>query len=305
MDLVDRLLDYLATVPPYESVDEVRDQLSAYTHRDLRAACTRLGLQVPRKLNKKSGFLVTLVNHWKGEALTTADDFSAKTPPKSSSESLKPTSTHKMPDEVLDLARFVEQFPMDGTADELRDQLNGCRSRTLRSACVLLELQPHRTATKSNFVALLVNYWEDAGAVAPTSKTKEPTVTPMAVRATEPRATPASNQKKKKKVTKDEEKEEEVVKNKRIRAEEELEEKEKPPKKKKTAEVQIQHSSVERAEDEEASRSVMLSSLEKAKVVKEWASAIEILSRVDGSAESISSIRSLIDGVVESAVDEL
>lgn len=64
---------------------------------------------------------------------------------------------------MLELASFVQQFPADGTAEELRDQLNGCKSRTLRSTCVLLELQPHRTATKANFVTLLVNHWQGAG----------------------------------------------------------------------------------------------------------------------------------------------
>ncbi|EGZ08391.1 hypothetical protein PHYSODRAFT_526119 [Phytophthora sojae] len=292
MDLVDRLLDYVATVPASESVDEVKDQLSAYTHRDLRAACMHLDLQVPRRLNKKGGFIATLVNYWKGEALlsstklsspSTPDPSSAKTPSKSPAAKAKPTSNtndNAVDDEVLELASFVQQFPADGTAEELRDQLNGCKSRTLRSTCVLLELQPHRTATKANFVTLLVNHWQGAGATAPKpkkKKVKETLVTPKApARVTEPKATPKPKQKRT--VKRDEE---EKVKPKRTRAEERVE------------------------DEEEQARNVMASSLEKAKVVQEWASAIEILSRVDGSDASISSIRVLIDGVMDSALNEL
>lgn len=45
--------------------------------------------------------------------------------------------------------------------------------------------------------------------------------------------------------------------------------------------------------------------MEKVTVVKEWASVIEMLSRVEGSEESIKRIRDLIDGVVDSAMIEL
>lgn len=45
--------------------------------------------------------------------------------------------------------------------------------------------------------------------------------------------------------------------------------------------------------------------MEKAIAVKEWVSAIEMLSRVEESADSIKRIRDLIDGVVDSAMIEL
>lgn len=128
-------------------------------------------------------------------------------------------------------------------------------------------------------------------------------MTPKApARVTEPKATPKPKQKRT--VKRDEE---EKVKPKRTRAEEVVEGKEKAPKKQKeTPTVQVQRRSAERVEDEEEqARNVMASSLEKAKVVQEWASAIEILSRVDGSDASISSIRVLIDGVMDSALNEL
>ncbi|KAG6623612.1 uncharacterized protein IUM83_02112 [Phytophthora cinnamomi] len=302
MDLVDRLLHYVADVPRSESVDEVKDQLSAYTHRDLRVACLRLGLQIPRKLNKKGGFISALVSHWRGEApAATKPTTKPATKPSTSTAKTASKSSPKTADgEVLELASFVDQFPPDGTADELRDQLNGCKSRTLRSTCVLLEMQPHRTATKANFVSLLVSYWQDAAAVAPKTKQPQPAVTPKAPARVEPKATPKNKNTPKQKQKKVKKGEMGAVKPKRSRDGEEFVQ-EKPPKKER-----VERSSDERFEEEVGHlRSVMASSLEKAKVVKEWASAIEILSRVDGSAESISSIRALIDGVVDSAADEL
>ncbi|KAG7395553.1 hypothetical protein PHYBOEH_003642 [Phytophthora boehmeriae] len=60
-----------------------------------------------------------------------------------------------------------------------------------------------------------------------------------------------------------------------------------------------------RGEQTTQTPSVMASSLEKAKVVKEWASAAEILSRVDGSSASVEAIRAIIDDVVQKAAREL
>ncbi|GMF14823.1 unnamed protein product [Phytophthora lilii] len=282
MDLPQQALDYLARAPPDEDVREVRDQLSAFTHKDLRAACSRLSLVVPRKQNKKGGYISVLVNYWRGE-LAPAESASPKpAPPK-----VKHTSANE---DVHVVAKYVADFALDGEEKELREQLEDCKSRTLRSACVLLELRPNKKHyTKRDFVNLLVNYWKDRVAVSPKAKklaTPKPTGTPKAAQVPEPNATPRTG--KVREVGKYE-----VSTAKRTRDVED-----KAPKKKKPKVL-------ERDGDLFEKEDVMASSLEKARVVKEWASAIEILSRVDGSAESISAIRALINGVVESAASEL
>ncbi|KAF1783143.1 hypothetical protein GQ600_5931 [Phytophthora cactorum] len=258
MDMVPRLLDYIGSYPRFEDANEFKDQLSGYTHKDLRAACSLLNLPVSKKTNKKGGCITTLVAYWKGDDI-----------PMPLKHPLNPSLPHHpMPmHEVSDVTQYVQQFPPHGDEQELRDQLNGCKAVILRSACVQLELRPNRkNFAKPNFVTLLVNYWKDSVAVSCNAS-----VTPRAVHVPEPNVTPRN-----------------------VREEEE-----KAPKKKK-AKV------MERSGDIfEEKVGAMTASLEKAKVVKEWASAIEILSRVDGSAESIASIRALIDGVVESAATDL
>ncbi|ETM97663.1 hypothetical protein PPTG_20105 [Phytophthora nicotianae INRA-310] len=162
--------------------------------------------------------------------------------------------------EASDVTQYVQDFPPDGDEQELRDQLDGCRAVILRSACVQLELRPNRkNFAKPNFVTLLVEYWKDSVAIS-----SHASITPRAVHVPEPNVTPRNAR-------------EEMVDAKQKRTREE----EKTPKKKK-AKV------MERSGDLfEEKVGAMAASLEKAKVVKEWASAIEILSRVDGSAESI------------------
>ncbi|KAL4092618.1 hypothetical protein PRIC1_011610 [Phytophthora ramorum] len=284
-DLVPRLMDYVETFPPDGDVDEFKSQLSGCTHRDLRTACSRFNLPGVRKQNKKGGFISLLVSYWKGEAVPSSEG---------NYLSDQPANHDNLSDvmnEATDVTHFVQVFPPEGDIDELRDQLNGCKARTLRSACVLLELHPKKNHAKPNFVALLVDYWKDSVACTPQKVSAQSTVTPKAGKAPVPNATPQTNKKK----TKGEDKGEKRH-TKRVR--EEVEKKKEAPKKKKV---------LERTGGifEEEKSDIMAASLEKAKVVKEWASAMEILSRVDGSAESIASIRALIGGVVDSAMTEL
>ncbi|KAG7379306.1 hypothetical protein PHYPSEUDO_008760 [Phytophthora pseudosyringae] len=293
MDMVPRLLDYIASVPPEADVEEFKDQLSGYTHKDLRAACTELDLSFSKKNNKKSGYITTLVSYWKGDAVASPQDAANLSTPKGTMS--QPTGNlphHPMPmHEASDVTQYVQQFPPLGDEQELRDQLNGCKALILRSACVLLELRPNRkNFAKPNFVALLVSYWKDSVAVLPPSAKKVVSVTPRAAQVPEPNVTPRTGR-----TVGDGDGE---VKQKRSRGEEVVE---KAPKKKNKV---LERSGDIFEENEDSSRT-MTASLEKAKVVKEWASAIEILSRVDGSAESIASIRALIDGVVESAAGDL
>ncbi|CEG38400.1 uncharacterized protein PHALS_08478 [Plasmopara halstedii] len=269
MDLVPRLLDYVVNFPRTEDASELKSQLSGCTHSDLRAVCNLLRLPISKKNNKKSGYIATLVSYWRGDV------------PKPSANTMIPTDKsqpkahlphHPMPvHEASDVINYVQHFAPNGDVHELRDQLNGCKAVILRSACVQLDLRPHRkNFAKPNFVDLLVEYWQQfrAGssprmvASYTSPVTLDPEVTPRNVNH-----------------------EIEIVKEVRSRGEELL--------------LRKKRAKVERSDGEE--KSTLTTSLEKAKVVKEWASAIEILSRVDGSADSIASIRALIDDVVESA----
>ncbi|ETK93980.1 hypothetical protein F441_03027 [Phytophthora nicotianae CJ01A1] len=281
MDMVPRLLDYITSYPRFEGEKEFKDQLSGFTHKDLRAACSLLNLPVSKKNNKKGGYISTLVAYWKGDSTPIASKTPAKTtqPKATMSQAMPNLPHHPMPmHEASDVTQYVQDFPPDGDEQELRDQLDGCRAVILRSACVQLELRPNRkNFAKPNFVTLLVEYWKDSVAIS-----SHASITPRAVHVPEPNVTPRNAR-------------EEMVDAKQKRTREE----EKTPKKKK-AKV------MERSGDLfEEKVGAMAASLEKAKVVKEWAAAIEILSRVDGSAESIASIRALIDGVVESAATDL
>ncbi|KAK1942656.1 hypothetical protein P3T76_006155 [Phytophthora citrophthora] len=192
--------------------------------------------------------------------------------------------------EPSDVTQYVQEFPPDGDEEELRDQLDGCKAVILRSACVLFDLRPNRkNFAKPNFVTLLVNYWKDSIEVSPTGK--KVNVTPRAAQFLEPNVTPRPGKNMR------EETVEIDLPQKRTRNEFELKE---TPKKKKTK-------TLERSGDifEDENNDALSTSLEKAKVVKEWAAAMEILSRVEGSTESIASIRALINGVVESATNDL
>ncbi|POM74401.1 Hypothetical protein PHPALM_8650 [Phytophthora palmivora] len=282
MDSEHRLLNYIASVPATTSADEFKAQLSGYQHKDLRAVCSHLDLALPKKNNKKSSHIATLVRYWKGDVSSTENPKTPAKTPLPQTKMSQPKANlphHPMPmHEARDVTQYVQEFPSNGDIDELQDQLNGCKALILRSACVLLELRPNRkNFAKPNFVTLLVNYWKDSVAAATGNV---PIVTPNGAPMLESFVTP---------------REEVVALKKRVREEVKL----KAPKKKKTK-------SLERSGDvDDEKGGVMAGSLEKAKVVKEWASAIEILSRVDGSAESIASIRALIDGVVESAAGDL
>ncbi|OWZ10278.1 hypothetical protein PHMEG_00016893 [Phytophthora megakarya] len=192
--------------------------------------------------------------------------------------------------EASDVTKFVQDFSPNGDIQELRDQLNECRAVILRSACVLLELRPYRKHfTKPNHVTLLVEYWQDtvktinerenppSVAEVASNAAQAPEVPPKAVEAPEPHFVPRDEGVRLKKRTREEVKEK--------------------PEKKKTKGLERNGNIFKEKPG------AMAKSLEKAKVVKEWASAIEILSRVDGGADSITSIRALIDDVVESAAD--
>ncbi|KAL3664333.1 hypothetical protein V7S43_010658 [Phytophthora oleae] len=293
-----RLLDYVANYSLDGDVTEFKDQLSGFTHKDLRAACTELDLRFSKKSNKKSGYISTLISYWKGDLVPGAPPI-AKSPtklstPKAKAKVPQPMANlphHPMPmHEPSDVTQYVQEFPPHGDEEELRDQLNGCKAVILRSACVLFDLRPNRkNFAKPNFVTLLVNYWKDSVEVSPMGK--KVNVTPRATQLLEPNVTPRTG-----KNLREEEVEIEMPQ-KRTRHEFELKE---TPKKKKPK-------TLERSGDifEDEKSDVRSTSLEKALVVKEWAAAMEILSRVDGSTESIASIRALINGVVESAANDL
>jgi len=245
-DMVDRLLTYVASVPPSAHADELKDQLGAYTYGDLRAACSRLSLPVPRRLKKKSGFIAVLTSNWQGGPIP---------------GSHKPREFLK--EDPHEAAQLVKSFSPDGQPGELRSQLDNFRSRALRSACVLLELQPKKHFAKPNFIDLLAGYWRSRVAGLPE---EEATRVEEVNEAVEQQPEPVQ---------------------KRTREPAEEVQKAKKPK-------------VVEQSGELDTTTALAASLEKARVVKEWAAAMEILSRVDGSAASIASIRALIDGVVES-----
>lgn len=277
-------------------VTEFRDQLSGFTYKDLRAACSDLDLRVSKKSSKKSGYISTLISYWKGELVpgapplgkppTSKPKLAAKTP-----QTMPDLPHHPMPmHEPSDVTQFVQEFPPDGDEEELRDQLNNCKAVILRSACVLFDLRPNRkNFAKPNFVTLLVDYWKDNVEVSFMSK--KVNVTPRAAEFVEPNVTPRPRK------NLSEEEVEIELPQKRTSHEFELNE---TPKKKKAK-------TLERSGDifEDEKSDALSTSLEKAKVVKEWAAAMEILSRVEGSTESIASIRALINGVVESAANDL
>ncbi|CAI5714078.1 unnamed protein product [Hyaloperonospora brassicae] len=289
MDAVHRLLDYLETFPSDAGAVELRDQLSAFTHYDLRAACSRLNLAMSKRQNKKGGYISALVSYWMARPPTptptppppvAAGSGAEVTPVPSRATSEEPTGM-ELP---ADVAQFVQLFPPHGHVQELTDQLAACRSRTLRSACVVLDLHPRKSFTKADFLGLLVSYWQDSSAVTPRAAAHEKDVDDMARPAPVPPST-----------------------TKRARDDEGKKVGGKKQKQKQQQQQQQPKKSVKdvalRGDDDPPDK--WTAALEKAKVVKEWASAIEILSRVDGSAESIESIRSLIDSVVHSATSEL
>ncbi|CAI5708340.1 unnamed protein product [Peronospora destructor] len=264
MDTVHRVIEYVEEFPLEAGAIELKSQLSAFTHDDLRSACSRLKLFVRDRQKKKSGLISVLVSYWKTSKNLVAKD--VKTPLKASETPVK--TGIELP---YDVAQFVQLFPPHGRIEELQTQLNACRSRTLRSACVLLGLQPKKSFTKQEFLDLLVTYWQDILVMTPT-------------------ASPLEEARREEEV--------EVVHTKRPRIEErDVMKTPTTNKKNKT----LKH----RGGIFEEKVGAFTTSVEKAKVVKEWASAIEMLSRVEGSAESIESIRKLIDGVVDSATSEL
>lgn len=276
MDLVPRLVDYVANFPRTEDVSELKSQLSGCTHADLRAACSLLHFPVSKKSKKKSGYINSLVSYWRGDV--------AKIPAKTTEMSQPKANLphHPMPvHEASDVVNYVQQFAADGDVNELRDQLNGCTALILRSACVQLSLRPNRKHfAKANFVDLLVDYWQQsvAGLYSPITFAHKVVSAPVSV-TSEPEVAPRI-------VSEETEKEKE----KRPRYTEPMAEKKK---------AKVEHCDI----GEE--KTTLIASLDKAKVVKEWASAIEILSRVDGSSESIASIRTLIDNLIESAATDL
>ncbi|TDH67211.1 hypothetical protein CCR75_006622 [Bremia lactucae] len=280
MDLVSRLLDYIATFPRHEDENELKSQLSGCTQKDLRAACTSLQLPVPKKSSKKSGYITTLVSYWKGDLKPgTATAPTNKRKRTSCEKTLtKPNLPHHPMSvhEASDVIEYIHEFRRYEDVEELRDQLNGCKAMILRSACVQLDLRPNqRDFVKPNYVDLLVEYWKDTQEVG-----FKPPVTPevSVLSVKESGFVP------------DISKDEVESQLKRIRDKAPLDE-----------ETMID---LEKRRDNKKTSGNLTALLEKAKVVKEWASAIEVLSRVDGSQASIASIRALIHGVVKSAATD-
>ncbi|CAH0493687.1 unnamed protein product [Peronospora farinosa] len=265
MDTVHRVIEYVEEFPPEAGAIELKSQLRSFTLDDLRAACSRLKLSMRNKQKKKSGFISVLVSYWK-----TSHNFESKgvkTPLKASETSVK--TGIELP---YDVAQFVQHFPPHGCIKELQNQLDACRSRTLRSACVLIGLQPKKNFTKKGFLHLLVAYWQDSLVMTPTVSFLE--------------ETPKEEEVKK------------VVQTKRVRFEE-SDLMKTPTKNKKIKTLKDKGDVCEKKEG------ALATSMEKAQVVKEWASAIEMLSRVEGSTRSIEAICKIIERVVDSASSEL
>ncbi|OWZ24249.1 hypothetical protein PHMEG_000728 [Phytophthora megakarya] len=280
MDEELRLLDYIGSVPSSTSNDEFKDQLSAFHQRTLLAVCKRLDVAILRKTPKKTNLMHTLVKYRSDSMNTEIPTTSAKITPakdkihppkdKTTPAKAKMTQSKGDPEEVM---QVLQGFPPNGDIQELRNQLCQCRYESLRMACVGMDIRPQRNNySKPNFAILLAQYWKDTN----TTNERE-NVPPKAAKLSEPYFNPG----------------EETQVKKRTR----VEEMEQP--KKKTKRLECTGAIFEEKPN------VMAKSLEKAKVVQEWASAIEVLARVDGSAGSISSIRRLIDGVVESAAGDL
>ncbi|CAH0516091.1 unnamed protein product [Peronospora belbahrii] len=274
IDMVYHVLEYLEEFPVEAGASELKSQLTVFKHEDLRAACVHLNLQVSRKQNKKGGFISTLVSYWKATKGVASVPNVAQSVYHSPNGPLE--SVMKLPHDVV---QFVQLFPPHGHVEELQEQLNANHSKTLRSACVLLKLRLNKASTKKEFIRLLISYWQNRLAVPLTSESLA--------------------------LSTGREKENEIMDTKRQRSEEEEEEEEvvEEDAQKTLATKKAKHKALERKGDLiEERKKIMAESLEKAKVVKEWASAIEVLSHVDGSAESINSIRKLINGVVDSAI---
>ncbi|CAI5705184.1 unnamed protein product [Peronospora effusa] len=264
MDTVHRVIEYVEEFPPEAGAIELKSQLRSFTLDDLRAACSRLKLSMRNKQKKKSGFISVLVSYWK-----TSHNFESKgvkTPLKASETSVK--TGIELP---YDVAQFVQHFPPHGRIKELQNQLDACRSRTLRSACVLLGLQPKKNFTKKGFLRLLVAYWQDSLVMTPTVSLSEETPKEEKVK---------------------------VVQTKRVRFED-SDVMKTPTKNKKIKTLK------DKGDICEEKVGALATAVEKAQVVKEWASAIEMLSRVEGSTRSIEAIRKLIDRVVDSARSDL
>ncbi|KAI9920272.1 hypothetical protein PsorP6_015696 [Peronosclerospora sorghi] len=301
MDTVHALIDYLETFPPEAGADELKSQLSAFMHQDLRVACMRLNLPISRRQNKKSGFISILVAYWKAAIVGASVPHTATFPQQSPRDMEEPD----------DVAQLVQFFPPHGHVEELQHRLNASRARTLRSACVLLALHPKKSFTKPELIDLLVNYWQDSLAVSPRvplveePRRDEESASPASMPTGALRTTPLRKVEEEgyPSGTMHVPQEVEVVYTKRPRSEE----RPKPLRKKKNKGVDEHETTTEPKHHHVLDKKMerMAASMEKAKVVKEWASAIEILSRVDGSAESISAIRTLIHNVVESATSEL
>ncbi|CAI5717393.1 unnamed protein product [Peronospora effusa] len=151
---------------------------------------------------------------------------------------------------------YVEDFPPEADAIELKRQLSSFTRDDLRAACSRLKLcLRDGQKKKSDFISVLVSYWDTS------SKNLVPKDATTLLNASEPPET-------------SKEEDSEVMHTKRPR--------------------------IEEARTEKVG--AFAASIKKAKAVKEWASAIEMLSRVEGGEKSIERIRKLIDGVVDSAI---
>ncbi|CAI5720067.1 unnamed protein product [Peronospora effusa] len=145
---------------------------------------------------------------------------------------------------------YVEDFPPEADAIELKRQLSSFTRDDLRAACSRLKLSVRDgQKKKSDFIYVLVSYWDSS------SKNLVPKDATTSLEASEPPVDTVI------------ELPFDVAREKKVGA--------------------------------------FDASVEKAKAVKEWASTIEMLSRVEGGEKSIERIRKIIDGVLDSAMSEL
>ena len=152
MEKVHQVIKCVEKCPSEADVIDLKSQLSEFTRDNLRAACSRLKLSVRDEQKKKSGLISVLVSYWNTSKSLVWKN--AKSPVPASESPVKTGM-----DSPYDVAQFVQRFPPHGCIEELHSQLDACRSRTLRVACVLLGLEPKKTFTKQDFYDDLVTYW--------------------------------------------------------------------------------------------------------------------------------------------------
>ncbi|CAH0487709.1 unnamed protein product [Peronospora farinosa] len=145
---------------------------------------------------------------------------------------------------------FVEAFPPEADAIELKHQLSAFTRDDLRAACSRLKLSVRDgQKNKSDFIYVLISYWDTS------NKNLVPKCATTPLEASEP-----------------------------------------------PVEAGIEQPFDVAREEKVGTFDALV---EKARAVKEWASTIEMSSRVEGGEKSIERIRKIIDGVLDSAMSEL